>query len=323
MDKEDIFKSARNIVDQKPDPIINFLLRTRILGDSVPQSMLRASGWYSRLKKEQEPSGSFGRFHSKDYRLKKEIATTETAVSLFVTMGLDNSDPVVRKTIRFMERVHKKEDVWPDPAEKHPWWEPLMLLLNDSVLSRLKPYSPLLDDTFNNWISVAESSFKSGQYELIADKIAQQEIFGTKKTFHLFNKYAFFTLTARIDDVPKKLQDQLLSWIWHRPEGFYYYSRKKESLSSFKDADDKVITGVLLPAVNILRRFPCWKTACGDFIQYLINRRGEDGYWDFGKPANITNEVLFPLSENRRKSINRKLDYTTHVLLLLNSYFDE
>jgi hypothetical protein len=194
MDKKDIQKTARKIVDQKPDPIINFLLRTRILGDGVSQNMLRTSSWYAKLKKEQEPSGSFGRFHSKDYRLK---------------------------------------------------------------------------------------------------------------------------------DVPKKLQGQLLNWIWHRPEGFYYYSRKKESLSSFKDADDKAITGVLFPAVNILRRFPCWKTACGDFIQYLINRRGEDGYWDFGKPANITNEVLFPLSENRRKSNTRKLDYTTHVLLLLNSYFDE
>ncbi len=54
MDKEDILKTARKIVDQKPDPIINFLLRTRILGDSVPQNMLRVSSWYARLKKEQE-----------------------------------------------------------------------------------------------------------------------------------------------------------------------------------------------------------------------------------------------------------------------------
>jgi hypothetical protein len=47
--------------------------------------------------------------------------------------------------------------------------------------------------------------------------------------------------------------------------------------------------------------------------------RDEQGWWDFGKQLGRCAE--FPLSESWRHHINRKMDHSTHMLVILRKYF--
>ena len=57
-----------------------------------------------------------------------------------------------------------------------------------------------------------------------------------------------------------------------------------------------------------------------NILNRLWEQRCEDGLWDFG--SDTAGCVEFPLSDSWRQGLNRKLDYSTSILVLLRKYFD-
>jgi hypothetical protein len=325
MDKKEIAEIANTILEQKPDPVIEHLLKTKILNQRLPNNCVQSSGWYEKLKGEQRADGSWGRYHSANRLSTEEAAligmfpTTEAAVFRCCSMGLDKNDPIVQKAIVYLERVLKRETMIPDHPVRLQQWEQGIDLIGAAVLSLMDSENHVFDSIYDNYLKVFQTIFASGSYDAKKDAEAQLNILGLKEGFGLNNKFTLYLLSSRSNRIPKSLECNVLDWIWYYKPGVYYY--KSFQLCSYEKATDAIIGAAMLPSMEILTKFRFWRPVCKGFIEYLISRRGIDGYWDFGKKPNIMNEIPFPLSESWRGKNNRKFDYTTKVLLLLNAYY--
>ena len=104
-ERKTIEQIAERILDQNPDPVVRFRLLRDVLrappdADDViraRQRMLR-SRWVLQLKREQQPDGGWGRFHSIDTKSSQKVPTTEAAVERGLALGLSAADPVFRGT---------------------------------------------------------------------------------------------------------------------------------------------------------------------------------------------------------------------------------
>ncbi|NHJ39305.1 MAG: hypothetical protein FK731_04675 [Asgard group archaeon] len=85
--KNKIEEITYQIINSDPDPVIKFLLLRDVLQISQQDNELISVGkklnenkWVKLLQAEQWADGSWGRFHSQDFKLKQKIPTTEYGV---------------------------------------------------------------------------------------------------------------------------------------------------------------------------------------------------------------------------------------------------
>jgi hypothetical protein len=207
---------------------------------------------------------------------------------------------------------------FPDPAERNDRWLTGVKLFTAATLARLKPYHPFLDETCELWLEIAARTFESGEYNPDAEIQAHRALTGaTIKDSYLVlkNKYALTLLSSRLDELGKGLVSQILRWVWHHPEGINYLGvpAAKLPLDLNPGTLDRWFS-----TQELLSRFPGWIELAGEVIDWLWTQRGEDGLWDFGPRG--SNSYYFPLSPSWRKSINRKIDWSARVLVLLSKY---
>ena len=70
--------------------------------------------------------------------------------------------------------------------------------------------------------------------------------------------------------------------------------------------------------IELLSRFPAWYELAHDQIEWLWAGQGADHLWDFGPRSSASH--YFPLSSSWRKPINRKIDWSARILLLLSKF---
>jgi hypothetical protein len=305
------------------DPVVRYRLQRDVLRVSVSdlsaeKMALDANPWVQQLIREQRPDGSWGRFHSRDSTAKQKIITTEFGVDRGLALGLDASHPAFCRVVDYLTQLLSGQTDFPDPAEGNDRWLVGVGLFSAATLALLKPNHPFLDDAWDLWAEIAARTFKNGGYDPEAEIQAHTDLTGaTIKDSYLMlnNKYALTLLSARIDDLPEALVAQIVAWVWNCSQGIRYLGVPPAKLPVDMNP------GILdrwFSTHELLSRFPAWRDLAGDVIDWLLAGRGADGLWDFGSHG--AGSYYFPLSPNWRKSIYRKFDWSTRVLVLLSRY---
>lgn len=326
MGVDGIHETAERILARDPDPVVRFRLLRDVLRRPIEdhelmqaRQNLAHSRWVQELEREQRDDGSWGRLHSKDYSANQKIPTTEAGVERALALGLDAAHHVMRKTARHLAAILDGKIQPRDRPEKNDRWPTGVQLFAASILAQIAPDHPTLDDVWDLWANIARCTFASGSYDPEAEIRAHRVLTGaTVKNSYLVidNKYALTLLSSRPADLPRDVETALLSWVWHKEDGIRYLAEPVQHPPRHHKVG-RLDRWFL--SLELLSRFPAWRTLAGDVIQWLWDERTPDGLWDFGpRPAY---SVALPLSESWRKRAVRQFDWTTRVLVLLMKYY--
>jgi len=323
---ETIEKTAQDILQDRPDPVVHFrLLRDVLKVSSNTDSLLKAkektlqSCWVSELRHEQREDGSWGRFHSA-MKSEGKIVTTEAAVERGIALGLDANDPIFRAAIRYLSDLLEEARDFPDPPEKNNRWLTGKRLFVAATLARISPAHKALDDVWQLWAEIATRTFASGRYDSEAEIQAHKALTGASvKDSYLVlnNRYQLALLGARATELPKTLENAIVNWVWHKEDGIGYL---EIPLSNPPRHFTAGMLDRLFTSLEILSYFPSWCRFAGDLIGWLWTQRNAEGLWDFGPRASMS--VYFPLSESWRKMKYRQHDWSTRALALLRKFYD-
>jgi hypothetical protein len=131
----------------------------------------------------------------------------------------------------------------------------------------------------------------------------------------LNGKYQLILLSARPGTITTELESALLHWIWHKYDGIGYVGINL-AMPPQQLTLDQMHRWLL--SLELLTRFPGWRPFAGEAVEWLWQQQDEAGYWDFGRvPATVQ------LSENQRKKLARRVDWTIRVLILLRKFYNE
>ncbi len=316
---DDIHRSARNILTANPDQVVTYrLLREVVYVSSDNPTLAQAkkaalnSRWVRLLEESQLPDGSWGRFHSQDTKKKTAFRTTEEAIDRAFALGFEpNNEILVRARQYILDILHGDVQIT-DRNEKNEAWPMLVQFILAGRLAQLDPTNKLLDSFWHYLAEVANQAFASGNYCLKDEASAYLRLSGRHvPQGFLESQHALWILSTK--PLPSQLEQTMVDWIWNKPDGIRYL---RVSLS---DPQPRLI-GYWLRSINIISQFNCWRENCAHTMNRLWEQQDDHGLWDFG--SQIARSVDFPLSESWRISANRKMDYSTCMLVLMRRYFD-
>ncbi len=316
---QDVQAAAMELMQLNLDPIPKFRLMREVLrlpdGDLDLQeasACTEESKWVMKLQEAQLPDGSWGRFHSQDSKVKGAYRTSEEAMDRAFSLGLSPAHPVLHKAQTYIENVLSGKSEISDWVEKNEAWPLLIQFILAGRLAQIDPRNLILDESWECLAEVTRRAFAAGCYQLADEAEAFEEIAHTHvPQGFIESQHALWILSSR--RMPSTLERQLVEWVWLKPDGIRYLRAPLSTPTS------KTIA-YWLRSMNILRRFGSWREVSLETLNQLWKCRGVDGLWDFGSQATWCTD--FPLSENWRKQLKRKVDYSVCMLGVLRSYFD-
>jgi hypothetical protein len=315
----DVHQAARALLELSPGSIVTCRLLREVLrvpsdDPQLAQASAAASDslWTRQLDESQLPDGSWGRFHSQDTKQKTLFRTTEVAIDRAFALGLEPGVGCLARVQGYILEVLGGEAHITDRTEKSESWPLLIKFILAGRLAQLDPGHKWLALFWIYMEDVAHQAFISGDYHLedeVAAYLSHSQIHVPQG--FLESQHALWILSSH--PFSPELDYALVSWIWNKPDGIRYIR------APLAQPQPRQI-GYWLRSMNILSRFPSWREVCADGLNRLWDQRDGQGFWDYG--TQIAPCVDFPLSENWRKSISRKLDYSTSILALLRKCFD-
>ncbi len=315
----EIERTAETILREQPDPIPTFRLLGEVLrlppedtGLRKAKAAAEQNKWVHQLRDAQLKNGSWGRFHSQDTKTKSIFRTSEEAIDRAFSLGLDGSHPVLRWAVEYIERVLNGQVQITDRAEKNEAWPLLIRFILAGRLAQIDPSNPMLDNGFECLAEVAGRAFASGSYLLADEAEAFMQVTNTRVPGGFIeSQHALWILASR--PLPKMLGRRLVDWVWGKPDGIRYL---RAPLS--RPMPKTIIAW--LRSMNILSRFPCWREVPVEAMNELWKQRSPEGLWDFGAQTRWCMD--FPISNTWHTRINRQLDYSTCLLVLMRRWFD-
>lgn len=328
--QDDLKTAAERLLGWHPDPVPRFRLLRDVL--HLPPSCaeyreaensLQTSRWVILLQQSQQPDGAWGRFHTQDTTLKQPFATTEAAITTALDSGLDCTSPILAKVQTVILRYMSSEICWPDPPEKHDnplGWYAHVPQVSAGVLAQIDPRHPRLGDFWQLWAEALRVSFQSGVYDRRKEIEVLNQLFKCqmKKPIPFHVKYPLLILSAANRRLPEDLERQVLDYVMHSPAGIYYVY--DQTISDPPAVDSRRFWG-WIQAHRLLARFPAWKEAAEDAVNWIWAQRGADGLWDASSGVSRKPFSCFPLSESWRRIENRKIDASVVMLDLLSRCF--
>jgi len=329
-----ILDTASKIISQNHGSAINY----RLLRDvfelpendcelSNARDELLGSEHVSRLAAEQNTDGGWGRFHSKDYSIKRRFGTTEIAVARAVALGLEKSSQILLKAEDYLSGILTDSIEFPDPPESNDRWDIGIKLFVAGTLALTAPSNPTLKPFRDLWIDIAEQTFASGSFNPQDEKKAHQKLTdatvyfpdGRETYLVIKSKYHIQLLGSKPGLLKAKTEKSLLSWLWSRPNGMGYLEVPLSKLP-----DDK--TGYLdrwFTSQELLSGFRFWPEFIEEVAHELFSARNDNGLWDFGPLPRGAGVHHFPLVEkNTRSKSAREAEWSTRTILLLKKYIE-
>jgi hypothetical protein len=311
--------SAQAIFTHQPGSIVTWRLLRHVLGLPTnhakladTRAALSGSRWVQQLVAAQLPDGSFGRFHSQDTKQKTVFRTSEEAIDRAFALGLEPNHPVLNRMSRYIQQALQGQLHITDPDEKNEAWPLLIKLILAGRLAQIAPNDKLVEPFWQYLEQVAQSAFKSGSYQLEHEVDAYRRLSGIhiSKGF-LESQHALWVLSTR--PLARPLESALVRWILNKPDGIRYIRAPLQAPQPSR-------IGYWVRSMNLLSRFPAWRDLSLDILNHIWGLRDKQGWWDFGQQSGKCAE--FPLSESWRQPIHRKMDQSTHMLVLLRKCFD-
>ncbi len=275
-----------------------------------------SSRWYGELCFTQQSDGSWGRFHTRNSKVKARFPTTEIALTRALALGLDRTDPLLDRTYRYLLSVVEGTQKWPDPPEKHAGWDFNTHTISTATLARLNEQYPLLAEPARYWSEIVKDTFCNGVYDPQLEQKAHYERNpGIPKNKHLklWSLYPIYLLSTRFAELNEPILDHFLEWIITKPGGIYYVCTDR--VDQFPDLHSPHFNS-WLSALELLARFPQAKPFLETAADWLMGQQNSNRLWDFGSKAN--NGYDLPLSASRHNPLDRQVDCTVRILNFLN-----
>jgi hypothetical protein len=319
---------AADMLAHAPEEVVRYrLLRDVLRGPANDSELEQArrdldqSRCVQELAAEQRRDGGWGAFHSRNTRIKQRILSTEVGVERALALGLDAAHPILDKAAQYIAAMLAGEIEFPDYQERNDRWPTGRRLFLASTLSLIQPEHPLLDSDRALWLEIATRTFRSGRYCEEDEIRAHAELTGaTVKGSYLVlgGRYQLNLLGSIRRMLPRELEVALLSWLWDKPDGIGYLEMPLKCPPPYQKPG---LFDRWLGSLELLARlFPAWVEVAHEPLEWLWQRRNDEGYWDFGpKPSSIS---YLPLSSTWRIRQNRVFDWTTRVLVLWRTYAD-
>lgn len=319
----DIRAAAQKILSVSPDPVPEFRILRDILRVSPEdaellrcrQGML-ASKWVQRLAEAQNENGIWGRFHTRDSKLKTAFPTTEIAIQRALALGLVKEDAILKKAMAWIVRCLQGSETWSDRVEKSEGWAAMTRAVTSSTLARIDPQHPLLENEWQRWAEIAMRTFSRGSYDADAERQAHLELFGLKTPcYYRFNVlHPLMILSSSLNLLPEPVERSLVHWVYNHPGGIYYLSGGR--IADFPWPDARRFAA-WLESLRILARFRTGKALISEALHWLESQSTREGWWIY--PASPAVDPNLPLSESWRRSLNKSIDCTVNVLSLLRT----
>ncbi len=315
-DAGEINQAAMHVLAVCSEPLVKARLQREVrLLPTGPADVSQAPQ-VTPISAVQQPDGSWGRFHSRDSAHPGPVLTSEWAIQRLLALGLDQEADPLRRATAFMAGVLRGECQWSDPAEKNPRWPLVMSTITAGTLACVSPYHLALDELHSAWLAAAEHIFSGGVYHLQREVEALRELssgvlFGPQ-FFLMKNKYTLWLLSARPECLSADLDAAIVRWAWERREGLGYMgvplATRPASLTATR-------LELWLQSLETLARFRSFREAAGPALAWLWAQCRPDGLWDLG--PRDPQGYYFPLSVDWRHPLQRKVDWSTRVLVLL------
>lgn len=281
------------------------------------QAELERCRWVAELAGEQRADGGWGAFHSRDSRLKQKTLTTEAGVERGVALGLTETSPVLARARDYIAGLLADPAAFPDYPEKNDRWTTGVPMFLAGTLALISPRHPALKPVRSLWIRLAERIFAGGGYSEQAEIAAHSELTGASVAgsyLRIGNRYAAAILSSAPELLPREVEQAYLSWLWRKPNGLIYLEEMPAAMPppiGWPGRFDR-----WLVTWELLSRFPQFSELSAGVAGCMWRLRGDDGLWDLG-PRGSTSS-WFPLADSWRRPLNRRLDWSTRVLVLLS-----
>jgi hypothetical protein len=316
---------ASALLEKQPVPAAHLRLLRDVLFLEQDQEEVRAvfmlacqSRQVHLLEDEQRPDGSWGAFHSRSTASKQKIPSTEVAVERAICLGLHREHPVLARAKEYILSIMRGEIRFPDYHEKNDRWPTGMRLFLASTISQIDPSHEILDWDRSLWREIAIRTFQSGNY-CVEDEIqAHKSLTGaTVKDSYLRinNRHTLNILGSRRELLPPAVEGGLLDWLWNHDQGIGYLGvpLAEEPPRPRSGPLDRWFTSQEM----IIRLFHRAASNVSLWIDWIWNQKDSEALWDFGSRS--ASSAFFPLAEDWKKKNNRKIDWSTRVLLLAAS----
>jgi len=304
-----VFSVIDRIQELSPCAAVKYRIK-RMLKQEVDSKLFSEfynSKWVELLKANQLVDGGYGRFHSRNSKIKRKFPTTEIAIDSIKMLDIPRGSLLVDKLCDYMEKILKNEIEWPDGFEKNIWYRPAQPLFVASKLSIFGSECREYIDVFNCWHSILKEAFTDGDYNKNrANKISKEllgcEIDGSYIGLNsIYSIELFGNMQTLLDD---ELKQNYLKWLHHGGKTIGYTSVVLNQGFSNNFTE-------LYKVYFILSKFSCFKTEFEKELDFLKEKRNPDGFWNFGKEFSCQK-----LSDDWKRRYRMDIDHTIMALLL-------
>ncbi|HYE83071.1 MAG TPA: hypothetical protein VEG39_13015 [Clostridia bacterium] len=331
-DIQEIKNIACGLLNRNLEPVQSLIIMRDLLDVSKDDSLLieeeekvMCSKWVKELEETQKLDGTWGRFHSQDSSIKRKFPTTEIAVNRALSLGLKADSSILSKCVAFMVRIINGADSWPDRVEKFDEWPVMTKIVTAATLSRVDRNHSDLENIWKLWAEITESAFETGEHNADRELAAFEEVTKlrpTNRDSKLNKMYPLILLSATSGRLNPDIEKSYLEWIWNSKEGIYYLTWFSMDILPYITSKEFPFW---LRAIDIIIGYGYGKVLVENSIDYLWSIRKKDGLWDFGaasKSADYARSYCgWHLSGSWREPVNRQIDCTIRILLLLKKYY--
>jgi hypothetical protein len=255
------------------------------------------------LRASQHPDGGWGGLHG----------ATEHAVERALVLGLDATDPMVRRAADYVASLLLGRRPFPEMERneraQHGW-----RMFAAATLVQVDPTHPALKEDRGLWLAICRRSFASGEFDPEAELRAHASLTGIREIgyLQLRNKYAATIIGAYADELPPEIERSYVRWLWEHPRGLGYLDTP---VNAPPPLNRRFGIHAWFRGTTILSRFPCFRPTARQAAKWLWGLRGQDGLWDLGSRSTCDGQL--PFSPNWRKPCARRQDWSTRAMCLL------
>lgn len=283
-------------------------LRKEFLESDIVEEMYQTQGI----------NGGWGKLRTKDYSVKAKIPTSGVGIERCLYIGLTIEDrDILFMASEYLQDIllgRSKEGVFEKNERAIPWQKAIVC----NLLEAITPGAPLCDDTYYQWLYIANRAYEDGEYSYKKDKAAQHEIFLTREN-RLVPMQSDLLLKRRWE-ISDALEAAMLRHLGgHANENGYFWEKTPDKLpDSFVFRQ----TRRWFETFHYINRFRGSKMYLENAVEWLLENAREDGLWDWGPQVKDPWGYFKYFSCNRHYSHNRVVDCTIEVLSFLKQYME-
>lgn len=313
--------TVEELIKANTEPIPKYRLMRDVLKlktDNIElidaKSEVLQTKWVKEIVNLQWDDGSWGQFHSMS-QLSSSVMTTEYALRRLLILGLDKNDEPIKKVFEYMEKYLLRELDLRDYKEKKHDWDLLTRLFVSTWMLIIDPSNVLATEIAKDWAKIITYAFSKEEYDQEYYKEAYYEVHKSSKDKFMWGFQNFYVVSLLSKFLSSDTESKFLDYIISSEKGIYYIY--DGSLKSPPNNYCSKQSSRYVSAFELLSNYHLISTKCKHVIKWINENSSGDGFWDMGQT--VKDKIYFPLSNSWRKAINRKIDCTVRMQIILSN----